>query len=69
MVVDAQVVPDEFARRIATLSGFRNVLAREYLMVDPLKVGETLHDGLDDLGTFVVYISDFLKEEGYLRRE
>jgi len=63
------VLPGEFARRIARLSGFRNVLVHEYLAVDPLKIEEALQRGLDDLRAFVAYITEFLKEEGYLQRE
>jgi uncharacterized protein YutE (UPF0331/DUF86 family) len=44
-------------------------LVHEYLTVDPLKVEEALHNGLDDLRAFIVYVTDFLKEEGYLQRE
>lgn len=63
------VVPGGFAERIAGLSGFRNVLVHEYLRVDPLKVEKALRVGLDDLRAFIVYITDFLKQEGYLQRE
>ena len=60
------VLPREFAERIGTLSGFRNVLVHEYLTVDPLVVEKALQDGLEELGAFAVYVTDFLKEEGYL---
>jgi uncharacterized protein YutE (UPF0331/DUF86 family) len=63
------VLPADFARRIAALSGFRNVLVHEYLTVDPLKVEKVLKDGLADLKAFNIYVTDFLKEEGYLQRD
>jgi uncharacterized protein YutE (UPF0331/DUF86 family) len=63
------VLPSEFSKRIAALSGFRNVLVHEYLTVDPVRVQDALQEGLDDLKAFSVYITEFLEEEGYLQRE
>lgn len=63
------VLPLEFAERISGLSGFRNVLVHEYLIVDPLKVQKALQNGLNDLKTFIVYITDFLRQEGHLHSD
>ena len=60
------VLPTEFAERISGLAGFRNILVHEYLTVDPLKVHQALQDGLKDLKAFIVYITDFMRREGYL---
>jgi uncharacterized protein YutE (UPF0331/DUF86 family) len=60
------VLPAEFAEKIGGLAGFRNVLVHEYLTVDPLRVQEALQEGLDDLKAFIVYITDFLRQEDYL---
>jgi uncharacterized protein YutE (UPF0331/DUF86 family) len=60
------VLPAEFAEKISGLAGFRNVLVHEYLTVDPLRIQEALQEGLDDLKAFIVYITDFLRQEGYL---
>jgi len=59
----------DFAARVAELAGFRNVLVHEYLTIDPLKAQEALDAGLDDLRAFVVYVTDYLKEEGTIQRE
>jgi uncharacterized protein YutE (UPF0331/DUF86 family) len=60
-----EVLPLQFAEQISNLSGFRNVLVHEYLIVDPIKVQKALQDGLNDLKAFIVYITNFLKKEGY----
>ena len=65
----AGILPQEFADRVADLADFRNVLVHQYLTVDPLKVQEALESGLADLRAFIVYVIDYLKEEGYLPRE
>jgi uncharacterized protein YutE (UPF0331/DUF86 family) len=65
----AGVLPRDFSERLAELAGFRNVLVHEYLTVDPLRVQEALDEGLDDLRAFIVYVTDFLKEEGTIQRE
>jgi uncharacterized protein YutE (UPF0331/DUF86 family) len=61
------VLPSQFAERVSALAGFRNILVHEYLTIDPLKVSEALHSGLDDLRAFVMHIADFLRREGYLQ--
>lgn len=66
---DVGVLPPDFAARVAELAGFRNVLIHEYLTVDPLKVQQALDAGLDDLRAFVVYVIDYLQEEGTIQRE
>lgn len=58
------ILPAEFTERIRGLTGFRNVLVHEYLTVDPLIVHKALRHGLEDLKAFIVYITDFLKQEG-----
>ena len=61
------VLPQEFVERISGLTGFRNILVHEYLTVDPLKVHGVLQHGLEDLKKFIVYITDFLQQEGYIQ--
>src|SRR5437867_3132839 len=43
----SQIMPYEFAQRIAGMTGFRNVVVHEYLTVDPVKVDDMLHNRLD----------------------
>ncbi|MCX7681171.1 MAG: DUF86 domain-containing protein [Anaerolineae bacterium] len=60
------ILPPEFAERLSSITGFRNVLVYEYLTVDPLRVQDALQKGIADLQAFMVYITDFLRREGYL---
>jgi uncharacterized protein YutE (UPF0331/DUF86 family) len=62
------ILPSEFADRISGMTGFGNILIHEYLTVDPLKVQQALQEGLKDLRMFIVYITDFLRREGYLEQ-
>jgi uncharacterized protein YutE (UPF0331/DUF86 family) len=62
----SQIMPYEFAQRIAGMTGFRNVLVHEYLSVDPLKVNDILHNRLDDFEEFKMYVYDYLRREGHL---
>ncbi|MEE8306230.1 MAG: DUF86 domain-containing protein [Gammaproteobacteria bacterium] len=63
---DTSVLPKEFAVRIQTMSGFRNILVHSYLSVNSAQVYERLQHGLVDLETFTNHIYDFLMREGYL---
>lgn len=55
------VMRPEFAEKLAPTAGFRNVLIREYLVVDWDEVYRKLWQ-LDDLYRFVVHVRDWLKE-------
>ena len=63
------ILPVEFTERMRGLTGFRNILVHEYLTVDPLKVQAALGDGLEDLKAFIVHITDFLEQGGYIQSE
>jgi len=54
------VLPPEFARSLAPLAGFRNVLAHQYLSVDWDKVYTHLHR-IDELDRFAQYIRQWLE--------
>jgi uncharacterized protein YutE (UPF0331/DUF86 family) len=64
-IVDAlalhHVLPAEFAERIRSMAGFRNVLVRAYLKVDVGRVVLALHS-LDDFRCFASYISSYIGE-------
>ena len=62
-------IPSEFAERIGPMAGFRNVVAHEYLTIDPEKVGDVLYNHLTDFEEFSVYIYDYLRREGYIKDE
>lgn len=52
---EINVLPLEFARRLAPLSGFRNIFVHEYLDLDWKYVLDNLHH-IDDLTTFANYV-------------
>ncbi len=56
------VLAPEFARHLAPLAGFRNILVHEYLVVDWNQVYENLQD-LDDLESFAAYIRIWLQNK------
>ena len=62
----SDIIPYDFAERIAPMTGFRNILVHEYLTVDPAIVYRVLQHGLDDIQQFAVYIEDYLRREGHL---
>jgi len=52
-------LPPEFARRLAPLAGFRNILVHEYLQVDWDKVYKNLQQ-VDDLARFSDLVRQWL---------
>jgi uncharacterized protein YutE (UPF0331/DUF86 family) len=57
------VLPVDFARQLASIAGFRNILAHEYLSVDWDKVYNHLQN-LDDLIRFGVLAHKWLLKRG-----
>ncbi|MCS7220623.1 MAG: DUF86 domain-containing protein [Anaerolineae bacterium] len=55
-----KVLPMAFARRLAPMAGFRNILAHEYLAIDWDLVYKHLQ-GLDDFYQFAHYIREWLR--------
>jgi uncharacterized protein YutE (UPF0331/DUF86 family) len=55
------VLPSNFARELAPLAGFRNVLAHQYLGVDWDEVYTHLHR-LDDLEQFAQFVREWLRD-------
>ena len=56
------VLPPDFARHLAPLAGFRNILVHEYLQVDWDEVFQNLQS-LEDLSTFVHYVRQWLQQQ------
>ena len=56
-----RVLPEEFARRISPMAGFRNILIHEYLDVDLREVYDSLQNRLDDFRDFAEYVMRFLE--------
>ena len=49
---EAKILPAAFAKRVAPMGGFRNILVHDYLRVDPRKVYEVLQKRLPDFERF-----------------
>jgi uncharacterized protein YutE (UPF0331/DUF86 family) len=56
----AAVLPGEFARRIAPMAGFRNILVHGYLRIDRAKVYTVLTEQLGDLDAFARHVQAWL---------
>lgn len=54
------ILPKAFARRIAPMAGFRNILVHDYADIDYKKFHAILRKRLADFEKFVVYISRYL---------
>lgn len=57
------VLPQDFARRLNGIAGFRNILVHEYIRIDHQIVYDTLQTGLDDFEQFAQYVIDFIEGE------
>jgi uncharacterized protein YutE (UPF0331/DUF86 family) len=58
---ELSVLPANFARHLAPLAGFRNVLVHEYLTIDWDEVYDALHR-LEDLKRFADYVRVWLRQ-------
>lgn len=63
------VLPAAFAKRLAPIAGFRNILVHEYLALDPAKLYNALIDGRADLEEFGQRIVEYLQRTGELNDE
>jgi len=59
-MAELQVLPPEFARRIAQAAGLRNRLAHEYNDLDPRKVHEAAAAALIDIPIYLEHVQRFL---------
>jgi uncharacterized protein YutE (UPF0331/DUF86 family) len=57
------VIPNEFAKRIAPMPRFRNVLVHQYIEVDLSRVYRNLQDDLDKFAEFARYINAWLDQQ------
>lgn len=56
------VTPPDFARQLAPLAGFRNILTHEYLIIDWDIIYQRLHN-LDDFERFAMYVRVWLSKK------
>jgi uncharacterized protein YutE (UPF0331/DUF86 family) len=61
IVGEMGILPGDFARRLASMAGFRNILVHEYLQVDWDLVYENLQR-LEDLYRFREYVVHWLRK-------
>lgn len=57
---EAKILPGAFARKLAPMGSFRNILVHDYLKVDPRKVYDILKKRLPDLERFARLMAKFL---------
>jgi uncharacterized protein YutE (UPF0331/DUF86 family) len=63
IMAELDILSADFARRLAPLAGFRNILVHEYLLVDWDEVYRHLHQ-LDDLERFSELVTQWLRRRG-----
>jgi len=59
-MAELQVLPPDFARRIAQAAGLRNRLVHEYNDLDPHKVHEAAGAALADIPIYLEHVQGFL---------
>ncbi len=57
----AGIIPEDFAKRIAPMAGFRNILVHQYNEIDVDLMCKFIKERLDDLEEFVSYIRKYVK--------
>jgi uncharacterized protein YutE (UPF0331/DUF86 family) len=58
---DSGILPQDFARRIRPMAGFRNILVHGYIRVDEDRVAQILRDHLGDFEKFSSHILAYLE--------
>jgi len=59
---EARILPPDFARHLAPLAGFRNILIHEYLEIDWDEVYQNLQE-LKDLYSFLDHVREWMKSK------
>lgn len=59
ILAEGDVIPKEFAERIAPMAGLRNILVHEYLDTDPKKMHQHLQQ-IEDFEKFAQYVIEFI---------
>jgi len=55
------ILPEDFAKTMVSITGYRNVLVQGYLDVDKEETYKNINFHLDDLAQFAKYIEEFLE--------
>lgn len=61
ILAEGEVIPKEFAERMAPMAGLRNILVHEYLDTDPKKMHQHLQQ-IEDFEKFAQYINGFIEK-------
>jgi len=62
MLREKQVLPEEFARQISGMAGYRNRLIHDYNKVTPDELYQILQGRLTDFALFCKYVVDYLNK-------
>ncbi|MDP2924638.1 MAG: DUF86 domain-containing protein [Candidatus Omnitrophota bacterium] len=65
ILAENKIIPDNFAKRFASVAGFRNILVHEYTDIDLNKVYNHLQNDLRDFDFYAKCIAQYIK----LKRE
>ena len=60
---ERNIIPPEFAKKIFSMAGFRNLLVHEYIKIDITRIYSVLINNLDDFIAFSKYIKTFIEKE------
>lgn len=63
MLGDLEVLPSDFAEKIAPVVGLRNIIVHRYEKLDADIFLRNLYSNSDDLKRYIVYISDFISKQ------
>lgn len=56
------IIPERFAKRMANMASFRNILVHDYMKVDEGIMLDVIKNHLDDFARFMNYINEWLNE-------
>jgi uncharacterized protein YutE (UPF0331/DUF86 family) len=58
-----RIIPEDLAKEMSRLAGFRNILVHEYTAIDINRVYRVLQDDLNSMNAFRNFVKDFIKED------
>lgn len=65
ILADAEIIPSEFAERIAQMIGFRNLLVHDYAVINKALEHEFLQTRLSDFESYMKHLADWLKKKPF----
>jgi uncharacterized protein YutE (UPF0331/DUF86 family) len=60
---DNKIIPGSFVHRMVQMTGYRNVLVHEYLVVDRDETYKNINSGVKDISKYTKYIEKFLDKK------